>query len=159
MRPVGVQISHSNYKHKHPNRTCINGKPRVGHTQEKLEVARLAEITKEIATAPAGRLCRLYDSIRVDPVDRHVSAVIAKYVLRVGPRPLYIPIDVHREARRLRDRKSEIKRDGTRHAAQANEDAPAVVDVLRPLEAVRKDGIFVREDRYQRDQRCSYICV
>jgi hypothetical protein len=34
-----------------------------------------------------------------------------------------------------------------------------VVDVLRPLEAVRKDGIFVREDRYQRDQRCSYICV
>ena len=131
--------------------TCIYGKPRISYPKEKLKIARLPEIMNEIATASAGCVCVLDDRIGVDPVDAHVCAVFAEHVMNVVPRPLYIPFNVHRESRGLRDSKPEIQRDGARNATQADEDSPAVVHMVRSVEAVRDDGIFVNEDRYQCD--------
>lgn len=132
------------------NKTCINSKPRVSHPDEKLKVPRLSEITDEISTASARCLCALDDCLAVNPVDTCGRAVI-KHVVDVGPCPLYIPFNVHGESRSFRDGEPKIKSYGARHAAQSDENAPAVVHMLRLVKIIRDDGVFVRVDRYERD--------
>jgi len=44
------------------------------------------------------------------------------------------------------DGETEIEGDGAWNATQADENTPAVVHMLRLVEIVRDDGIFVRDD-------------
>jgi hypothetical protein len=131
------------------NRTCINCKPRVGYPNEQLKV-RSPEITDEISTAATRCLCALDDCLTVIPIDTCGSAVF-KHVLDVGLCPLYIPINVYDEPRSFWDGEPKIKSDGAGYAAQSNENAPAVVHMLRLIKVVRDDGVFVRKDHHERN--------
>jgi hypothetical protein len=93
-----------------------------------------------------GRFSALYNCIWVNPVHGHVGAAIIEHILDVSICPLHVSFDIHSKSWGLWDGESEIEGDSAWNAAQADENTPTVVHMLRLVEVVRDDGIFVRED-------------
>ena len=74
-----------------------------------------------------------------------------EHVRDVVRRLLHVALNVHRVARRLRDRQAEVQRDAAGHAAEADEDAPCVINEVHVL----LDLVLVCGDDDQSDERTS----
>ena len=128
--------------------TCVDGKPRVSCSREEQKVTRLCKVIHEITKGLARCIGALDNCIWVNPVHSCGATVGTEHILDVGPCPLHVPIDIHREPWSFRDGEPEIKSDGARNTTQANENTSAVVYVLEVVEAVRKDGVSIGMDCY-----------
>ena len=130
----------------------VQGKPRVGSSDEQLEVLPPREVREEVTAGRFGRLHALDDRVRVD-----VVAACGQEVLDILRSLLDVALDVHREAGRLGDGETEVECDGAGDTAKADEDTPHLVNLRVGDGALMEDRVLVRSNDNERDEGCGWM--
>ena len=141
-------------------KTHVEGEPGVRAADELACVLPLAEVREEVAARGLGRLDALHDRVGVD-----VVGAGGEDVLDVLRGLLDVALDVHGEAGRLGDGETEVERDDTGDAAEADEEAPHVVDGVHAVDAVAQQRVLLCGDNDVCDDatscygRLDWLCV
>ena len=108
-------------------------------------------MVEEVTARGLGRLHALDGCIGVD-----VELAGGENVLDILGSLADVALDIHGETRRFWDSESEIEGDAAGNAAQADEDTPAVVDVLEIVKVIVDDIVFKCGDDDERGESSSY---
>ncbi len=126
--------------------TDIKGKPRVGTSEEDLEVGPLAVVPAEIRPRSLGSIDLINLGISIDDIGTGLEDSID-----VGGGLRNVPFDIHSETGSFRDCETEPESDDTGNTTETDKETPHEVDRVKLSGVISKEGALVCCD----DDKCN----